>query len=202
MSRFDHRNVMKLIGVSIENNNTLYIVMPFMTHGSLLSYLRNHRTELTLDSEEDDDLVQSTGRKLLSMCLQIAKGMEYLVSQKFVHRDLAARNCMIDESFVIKVADFGLSEDIYARNYFRQGRGAEEGETPVKLPVKWMALESLNDGIFSEKTDVWSFGVTCWEVISLGKSPYPGVDPFTLIKYLERGDRLEKPSNAACSTDV
>ena len=62
MSRFDHRNVMKLIGVSIENNNTLYIVMPFMTHGSLLSYLRNHRTELTLDSEEDDDLVRWKNR--------------------------------------------------------------------------------------------------------------------------------------------
>lgn len=55
---------------------------------------------------------------------------------------------------MIKVADFGLSEDIYARNYFRQGRTAEEGETPVKLPIKWMALESLNDGVFSEKTDV------------------------------------------------
>ena len=62
MSRFDHRNVMKLIGVSIENNNTLYIVMPFMTHGSLLSYLRNHRTELTLDREEDDDLVRRKTR--------------------------------------------------------------------------------------------------------------------------------------------
>ena len=62
----------------------------------------------------------------------------------------------IDENFVIKVADFGLSEDIYARNYFKQGRPEEDAETPVKLPVKWMALESLNDGIFSEKTDVVS----------------------------------------------
>ena len=61
---------------------------------------------------------------------------------------------------MIKVADFGLSEDIYARNYFRQGRGAEEGETPVKLPVKWMALESLNDGIFSEKTDVVTYATS------------------------------------------
>ena len=59
--------------------------------------------------------------------------------------------CRID---VIKVADFGLSEDVYARNYFRQGRQGEDGEAPVKLPVRWMAVESLNDGVFSEKTDV------------------------------------------------
>ena len=64
----------------------------------------------------------------------------------------------IDENFVIKVADFGLSEDIYARNYFRQG-SEEEGGTPVKLPVRWMAIESLNDGIFTEKTDVVSIRI-------------------------------------------
>ena len=133
--------------------------------------------------------------------------------------------CRIDKDFVIKVADFGLSEDTYARNYFRQGRQGENGEAPVKLPLRWMAVESLNDGVFSEKTDVvrlitsaidseeyvfhifydiaqWSFGVTCWEVFSLGKTPYPGVEPFSLIRYLESGKRLEKPFNAACSHDV
>ena len=130
----------------------------------------------------------------------------------------------IDARFVIKVADFGLSEDIYARNYFRQGKQGEigeYGESSVKLPIKWMAVESLNDGIFSEKTDVvriirmcslliidvccclqWSFGVTCWEVFSTGKNPYPGVDPFSLIRYLERGERLERPLNTACSQEM
>ena len=124
---------------------------------------------------------------------------------------------------MLKVADFGLSEDIYARNYFRQTCLTEcEGETPVKLPVRWMAVESLHDGIFTEKTDVvgapslwpgnamtssdfalplpqWSFGVTMWEVFSAGRNPYPGVDPFTLIKYLGDRGRLENPANAACS---
>ena len=123
---------------------------------------------------------------------------------------------------MLKVADFGLSEDIYARNYFRQtGLQDSEGETPIKLPVRWMAVESLHDGIFTEKTDVvgaplifhdtsrimifmlqWSFGVTMWEVYSAGKNPYPGVDPFTLIKYLDDGGRLEKPTNAACSQEM
>ena len=93
----------------------------------------------------------------------------------------------------------------------------------MKLPVKWMALEGLNNGIFSEKSDVvgppfnsspslcdkccyfivqWSFGVTCWEMFSLGKNPYPGVDPFSLIRYLERGERLDKPVLAACSQEM
>ena len=133
----------------------------------------------------------------------------------------------IDAGFVIKVADFGLSEDIYARNYFRQEKEGEYEESSVKLPIKWMAVESLNDGIFSKKTDVvrimkmcsfwtcytsnlmmlvfflqWSFGVTCWEVFSTGKNPYPGLDPFSLIRYLERGERLERPLNTACSQEM
>ncbi len=106
----------------------------------------------------------------MEMCHQIAKGMEYLASKGFVHRDLATRNCMlaklitftahwltttlltlhsrIDSNLLIKVADFGLSESTYSKTYFREEyRG-------VKLPVKWMAPESLTDGVFSEKTDV------------------------------------------------
>ena len=125
---------------------------------------------------------------------------------------------------MIKITDFGLSEDVYARNYFRQGKGSA-----VKLPVKWMAPESLHDGVFSDKTDVvsvqllratsikllktvqskccsltiqWSFGVTCWEIFSGGKTPYPGVDPLSLVQLLENGQRLDKPSNSACPDEM
>ena len=88
----------------------------------------------------------------------------------------------------------------------------------VKLPVKWMALESLHDGIFSEKSDVvsckyecalyflfyhqWSYGVLCWEIFSLGKNPYPGLGPRDVIETLDKGDRLKCPTNAACTDDM
>ncbi len=130
----------------------------------------------------------------------------------------------IDAGGVIKVADFGLSERLYTKTYFREG-----GEE-VKLPVKWMAMR---DCIFNEKTDLvrlakssyfvlhniinvstnqllvqlnaslqWSFGVTCWEVFALGSMPYAGVNPFAVMRYLQEGQRLEKPMNAACSDQV
>ena len=130
-----------------------------------------------------------------------------------------SNSCIIDAQNLIKVADFGLAGEIYARNYLRQETAShKEGEALVKLQVKWMALESLHDGVFSEKTDVvsvvvcqddilsmhqqLSFGVTSWEVFSLGKNPYPGVDPFSLIRYLESGERLDEPLNEACSQEM
>ena len=126
----------------------------------------------------------------------------------------------IDSNFLIKISDFGLSEDVYGKNYFKQSSSGEV----VKLPVKWMAPESLSDGHFSEKSDVvsilsyfanfstihsatsrilqWSYGVTVWEIFSGGKAPYPGVDPLTLMQLLESGRRMNKPANAAFSDEL
>ena len=95
MSCFEHLNVLSLIGICIDGGPSPYIVMPFMSKGSLLSFLRNERHNLVLaENIEDEDLVLITQKQLLSMCLQVANGMKYLAEQMFVHRDLAARNCM------------------------------------------------------------------------------------------------------------
>lgn len=94
MQQFDHPNVLPLIGICITLSSAPYIVMPYMAKGSLLTYLRNERSNLVLPIDSDDDTILETKKLLLSMCLQVAKGMEYLALKRFIHRDLAARNCM------------------------------------------------------------------------------------------------------------
>ena len=94
MSSFDHPNVLSLIGVCLDLGQAPHIVMPFMARGSLLSYLKKERLNLTIAETSDDDIVLNARKQLLSMCLQVSKGTLYLAQQKFVHRDLAARNCM------------------------------------------------------------------------------------------------------------
>uniref|UniRef100_A0A1X7SQD4 Protein kinase domain-containing protein n=1 Tax=Amphimedon queenslandica TaxID=400682 RepID=A0A1X7SQD4_AMPQE len=111
MSNFDNPNVLSLIGVSLDLGPAPCIIMPFMSRGSLLSYLKKERPNITITDGEDEEIILNVRKHLLSICLQVANGMCYLASQYFVHRDLAARNCMIDNNGVIKVADFGLSEE-------------------------------------------------------------------------------------------
>ena len=94
MSSFDHPNILSLIGICLDLRQAPCIVMPFMTRGSLLSYLKKERPNLTIAETSDDDVVLNARKQLLSMCLQVAMGMSYLAEKRFVHRDLAARNCM------------------------------------------------------------------------------------------------------------
>lgn len=112
---------------------------------------------------------------------------------KLVHRDLAARNVLVATGNVIKISDFGLTRDIYeADAYMKKSKG--------RIPVKWMAPESLYAQVYTSKSDVWSFGVLLWEIITLGANPYPGIPPERLFSLLKTGYRMDRPEN--CSDEI
>lgn len=190
MKDFNHPNVIQLIGVSLHRRPgqrlpAPMVVLPFMKHGDLHTFLLMSRLSDTPFTLELQTLVR--------FMLDVARGMEYLSNKNIIHRDLAARNCMLDGELVVCVADFGLSKRIYSGDYYRQG-------SVSKLPVKWIALESLADNVYTTQSDVWAFGVTMWEVMTRGQTPYPGVENSEIYEFLIKGERLKRPAD--CRADI
>ncbi|XP_062249513.1 vascular endothelial growth factor receptor 3 [Platichthys flesus] len=128
---------------------------------------------------------------LICYSFQVARGMDFLASRKCIHRDLAARNILLSENNIVKICDFGLARDIYKDpDYVRKGN--------ARLPLKWMAPESIFDKVYTSQSDVWSFGVLLWEIFSLGASPYPGVQiDEDFCKRLKDGVRMRSPETAS-----
>ena len=149
MHEFDHPNVLGLIGLSLPKDSLPIIITPYMKNGDLLNYMRNERA------------VPLT--RMIRFILDISRGMKYLADQKCVHRDLAARNCMLDETLNVRVADFGLTRSLTEKGYYKMLKSRTDKQG---LPLDWMPPESLRHRIFNTKTDVWAYGVTCWEVFS------------------------------------
>lgn len=132
-------------------------------------------------------------KDLMIIARQIVVAMEYLTSLKILHRDLAARNVLVCDNNLVKISDFGLSRDVYQDNvYFKIGNG--------RLPIRWMALESLTHQKYTAQSEVWSFGVLLWEIVTLGATPYPGIDTKDIIGLLKNGYRMERPPN--CSKEL
>ncbi|CAH3191301.1 unnamed protein product [Porites evermanni] len=146
------------------------------------------------ESDEDpcDEEENFSTKQLFSFAWQIAKGMNHLAENNLVHRDLAARNVLVGHDNKIKVSDFGLMRQIY--------EDVSSSAKSKKLPVKWMAPESLYQGVYTTKSDVWSFGVVLWEMATLGGVPYPTLTNSELYRLLGTGYRMERPD--MCSDDV
>ncbi|KAG9274998.1 fibroblast growth factor receptor 2 isoform X2 [Astyanax mexicanus] len=189
-----HKNIINLLGACTQDG-PLYVIVEYASKGNLREYLRARRPpgmEYSYDIARVSD-EPLTFKDLVSCTYQVARGMEYLASQKCIHRDLAARNVLVTESNVMKIADFGLARDVHNIDYYKK-------TTNGRLPVKWMAPEALFDRVYTHQSDVWSFGVLMWEIFTLGGSPYPGIPVEELFKLLKEGHRMDKPAN--CTNDL
>ncbi|XP_061634255.1 discoidin domain-containing receptor 2 [Phyllopteryx taeniolatus] len=163
MSRLKDPNIVRLLAVCIYSD-PLCMITEYMENGDLNQFLSRHEPEGQLALLSNTPTV-SLGN-LCYMAAQIASGMKYLSSLNFVHRDLATRNCLVGKNFTIKIADFGMSRNLYSGDYYRiQGRAV--------LPIRWMSWESVLLGKFTTASDVWAFAVTLWEILNFCKDqPY------------------------------
>uniref|UniRef100_A0A8D0DID5 Receptor protein-tyrosine kinase n=1 Tax=Sander lucioperca TaxID=283035 RepID=A0A8D0DID5_SANLU len=178
MASMEHPHLVRLLGVCL--SPTIQLVTQLMPHGCLLDYVHEHKDNIG-------------SQLLLNWCVQIAKGMMYLEERRLVHRDLAARNVLVKSPNHIKITDFGLARllDADEKEYNADGG---------KMPIKWMALECIHYRKFTHQSDVWSYGVTIWELMTFGGKPYDGIPTREIPDILEKGERLPQPP--ICTIDV
>ncbi|XP_035489609.2 epidermal growth factor receptor [Scophthalmus maximus] len=178
MATVEHPHVCRLLGICL--TSTVQLVTQLMPFGCLLDYVK-----------ENKDNIGS--QHLLNWCVQIAKGMNYLEERHLVHRDLAARNVLVKTPQHVKITDFGLAKLLNAdeKEYHADGG---------KVPIKWMALESILNRTYTHQSDVWSYGVTVWELMTFGTKPYDGIPASEIAGVLEKGERLPQPP--ICTIDV
>ncbi|XP_039999339.1 ephrin type-A receptor 4-A-like isoform X4 [Xiphias gladius] len=181
MGQFDHPNIIRLEGV-VTRCKPLMIITEYMENGSLDAFLRKHDGQFTVI-------------QLVGMLRGIASGMKYLSDMSYVHRDLAARNILVNSNLVCKVSDFGLSrvlEDDPEAAYTTRGTGTYLSPGG-KIPIRWTAPEAIAYRKFTTASDVWSYGIVMWEVVSYGERPYWDMNNQDVIKAIEEGYRLPAP---------
>ncbi|XP_013169957.1 PREDICTED: tyrosine-protein kinase CSK-like isoform X3 [Papilio xuthus] len=177
MSSLKHDNLVRLLGcVVFSSNGSTCIVTEHCAQGSLLDYLRSRGRHYVTQQDQ------------INFAFDACCGMEYLERQRVVHRDLAARNVLISAEGTAKVADFGL-----ARCETAPEDPADAMRVQAKLPIKWTAPEALKYNKFSNKSDMWSFGILLWEIYSFGRVPYPRIPLAEVVRHVERGYRMEAP---------
>ncbi|XP_065217755.1 fibroblast growth factor receptor homolog 1-like isoform X1 [Planococcus citri] len=176
----NHPHVLQLLGCCSERG-PFFVITEYAENGNLKTFLRKYLQQSTKPSETT----------LISYAHQIAQGMDYLASLKCIHRDLAARNILVTGDYTMKIADFGLARNIRNTEYYKK---TSDG----RLPIKWMAPEALFHNKYTTQSDVWSFGILLWEIVTLGGNPYPSINNFTALHHaLHQNYRMEKPPNTS-----
>ncbi|XP_016322049.1 receptor tyrosine-protein kinase erbB-3-like isoform X4 [Sinocyclocheilus anshuiensis] len=178
MGSLDHPYIVRLLGICL--GTSLQLVTQLSPHGSLLQHLRQHKDRLD-------------PQRLLNWCVQIAKGMYYLEEHCIAHRNLAARNVLLKSDYIVQISDFGVVDLLYPDD-------KKYVYSEHKMPIKWMALESILFRRYTHQSDVWSYGVTVWEMMSDGAEPYASMHPHDVPGLLEKGERLAQPQ--ICTIDV
>ncbi|NXS02114.1 LYN kinase, partial [Oxylabes madagascariensis] len=179
MKTLQHDKLVRLYAV-VTKEEPIYIITEFMAKGSLLDFLK---------SDEGSKLLLP---KLIDFSAQIAEGMAYIERKNYIHRDLRAANVLVSDLLMCKIADFGLARVIEDNEYT-----AREG---AKFPIKWTAPEAINYGSFTIKSDVWSFGILLYEIVTYGKIPYPGMSNSDVMVALQRGYRM--PRMETCPAEL
>ena len=199
MFAFEHPNIVKIHAVCMKEV-PYYMVFEYMDKGDLAHFLQENasssqkqkrnplgvheRTESSLSNNPP----QLSCEQLADMCRQIASGMDYLSKKNHIHRDLACRNCLVSSPLNIKIGDFGMSQKLYTRDYYRVNGKAV-------LPIRWMSPEAVVYGKFTTQSDVWSFGVVMWEVWSFAMQPYYGVTNEEVTQLVRKGKHLDVPAD-------
>ncbi|XP_066289676.1 fibroblast growth factor receptor 1-like [Branchiostoma lanceolatum] len=186
-----HPNVVTLLGYCTKSDPVM-LVVEYVPNGDLLSFLRKDRSTRNVtyaNLHTESRTLQNTD--LISFAWQVSKGMCYLASMQCIHRDLAARNVLVGEHKTCKVSDFGLA---------REGPEYKKVKDSP-LPLRWMAPETLSiDRLYTTKSDVWSFGVLLYEIVTLGSTPYPTMTAQQAAEKIQRGLKLQKPAH--CTDDL
>ncbi|XP_053381060.1 discoidin domain-containing receptor 2-like isoform X2 [Mercenaria mercenaria] len=198
MSQLKDPNIVRVLGVCIKEE-PLCMIVEYMKYGDLNQFLLDHVPESPM-AEAANAKTLSYGC-LIYMASQVASGMKYLESLNMVHRDLATRNCLVGTNFTIKISDFGMSRSLYSADYYRiEGRAV--------LPIRWMAWESILLGKFTTKSDVWSLGVTLWEILTFARDqPYDTMNDEQVIEnaghyYRNDNKQLYLPQPTNCPKEI